>query len=231
MFGFFENKNKTSRKSIGDVIRGDKKKLAEDTKQTVIDALAQTDAQRNLYAAMAQRAINKARRAIDAGDEAGKRIAYNELKFSYGVYHYFGSLHNAFRTIKSQMDMNEMTENFAAVVNNLSKIRVPANTLDFNKLTDTALKGFNSLDMTGLDDMVQKLIEGSAQATNVSGASDSFLDRLISGEATLDTPYTAPAQEATAQESAAALQSGAKDDTADLIAMLDKINSGLNGAD
>lgn len=231
MFGFFENRKNTSRSSIGDVIRGDRQKLAEKTRQTVMEALAQTEAQHTLYETYAQRAITKARKAIREHDEAGKRIAYNELKYAYGVYQYMGSLHNAFRTIKSQMDMQEMTESFAHVVNQLSRIRVPANNLDFDRLTNTALRGFSSMEITGLDTMVQKLIEGSARATNISGATDSFFDKLISGEITLDTPYTAPEQATTVQEGTSPLQSGASSDTANLIAMLDAINSGLHHSD
>ena len=154
----FGSKDKNSRISISDVVRGDRKKLAEQTRRTVFEALQQTETQKNLYATMAQRAINKARVAIASNDDAGKSIAYSELKFSYGVYQYMSALHNAFRTIKSQMDMQEMTASFAEVVDNLCKIRIPDNSFNFDKLTAKALSGFAPADMDGLNRMAQKLI-------------------------------------------------------------------------
>ncbi len=233
MFGFFEKTKDSSRPSIGEVIRGDKKKTAEETRKMIFDALTQIETQKNLYATTAQRAINKAKAAIANHDAAGKQIAYNELKFAYGVYQYMSTLLNAFRTIKSQMDMQEMTESFATVVNNLSKIRVSSNNVNFDKLTANALRGFETIDMSGLDKMVQQLIEGSIQATNTSGATDSFLDKLISGEASLDTPYdmaSKPSDEKTHSENTqtAAAQSDEGKKTEDLLAMLDAINAGLN---
>lgn len=227
MPNFFDFLNGHENVAIGEVVASRNKKKAEEVKIQIFEALKQTEAQKNLYATTAQRAIVKAKKAIAANDAAGKSIAYNELKFAYGVYQYMTSLHNAFRTLKSQYDMQEMTETFANVVNSLTKINVPAKSFNFDKLTAKALNGFKGVDMSGLDSMVQKLIEGSMQATNVSGASDAFLDKLISGEVSLDTPYNAPApsQEAPADNSVE--QKEVSSDTADLLAMLDAINAGL----
>ena len=233
MFNRGRKENKTGNKmSIADAIRGERTQNTEEIKAEITSALIETDAQKELYRTAAQRAIQKARRAIQNQNLAEKSIAYNELKFAYGVYHYMDTLHMAFRTIESQMMMQEMTQGFAKVVSRLKSIRVPAGTMDFNKLTAMALKGLDTVDMRGLDDMVNQLIHGTMEATNSTGASNDFLDSLVNGTATLETPFTelapqeAPAAEAPAEEAPEQAEKTGEDE---LMALLDQINAGLKG--
>lgn len=231
MFDFlnhlFKHEGQNEGVSLSEMITGNKKKSAEQAKLDLLNALNQTDAQKNYYSTLAKRAIVSARTAISKGDETGKRIAYNELKFAYGVYQYMSALHNSFRIIKSNTDMIGMTETLASVIDGLSQISVPASSLNFDKLTAKALRGFKGVDMSGLEGMLQKLIEGSLQATNVSGASDAFLDKLINGEVSLDTPYTEPVENKVEEQPAQEEPKDTVDDTAALLAALDKINASL----
>lgn len=223
------NSLQNEKRSIADVIAGRKKITAEEVKQDLTNALVETEAQKEIYRTAALRAIAKAKRAMAAGNSGEKAIAYNELKFAYGVYHYMDSLHTAFLTIESQLQINRMTEDFARVVSNLKSIRVPASNVNFNKLTATALKQMESLDLSDLDDMVTKLIHGSMNATNASQASDRFLDDLVSGKISLEEPYSAKTAEV---EQPAAEETEKNADTVgedDLLAMLDQINAGLKG--
>ena len=224
---FSKNKNKDSR-SIIDTIRGEKQKTAEEVKAEITNALIETDAQKELYRTAAQRAIQKAKRAIASQNPGEKAIAYKELKFAYGVYHYMDTLHTAFRTIESQMEMQEMTQSFAHVVTSLKSIRVPASSVNFSKLTATALKGLDAVDLRGLEDMVDQLIHGTVDATDSICATDSFLDDLVNGTATLETPFPALA-ESHEPAAAAGQPTEEKLDSEELTAMLDRINAGLKG--
>ena len=229
------DKNKNSAPSIADILRGreaEKGEKALKIKQEITSALIETEAQKEIYRTAAQRAIHKAQRAEAQHNAAEKAIAYNELKFAYGVYHYMDTLHNAFRSIESQLQMQAMTQSFANVVMRLKSIRVPASTVNFNKLTAMALREMDRMDLSGLDDMVDQLIHGSIEATSAAHANDQFLDDLVSGKITLDTPYVSgkdmktagqeePTKPVSEEESAAA-------DESELLAMLDQISSGLN---
>ncbi len=231
---FSKNKKEEKKMSIADAIHKDKQKTIEATKLDITNALVETEAQKEVYRLAALRAINKAKRAEANNNVGEKNIAYNELKFAYGVYHYMDTLHTAFRSIESQMQMQEMTQNFAKVVNSLKSIRVPQSSVDFNKLTATALKGMDSIDFAGLDEMVNQLIHGSINATEASRVDSQFLDDLVSGRASLDTPYPVAGEEVTAVETAQDQAAGqaageAPSDANDLLAMLDQINAGLNG--
>lgn len=233
---FFSKKNKKKESlSMADAIRGDKKKTAEEVKREITDALVETETQKELYRTAAQRAIARAKRAVASNNPGEKAIAYNELKFAYGVYHYMDTLHTAFRTIESQLQMRQMTQNFANIVTRLKSIRVPSTNVNFTKLTAIALKEMDSVDFAGLDDMVNQLIHGSINATDASKANDQFLDDLVSGKATLDAPYpfesTEAALENPADADAPAQQEthNAATSTDELLAMLDQINAGLNG--
>ncbi len=221
--------------SMMDVLRGkgDRGAKVENIKLEITNALIETEAQKEIYRTAAKRAIHKAQRAVEQHNAAEKAIAYNELKFAYGVYHYMDTLHNAFRSIESQLQMQEMTQSFAHVVSSLKSIRVPASNINFNKLTATALREMDRLDFSGLDEMVNELIHGSIQATDSAHANDQFLDDLVSGKVSLDTPYTtsssteAPAQTENLEKRTETKPVSA--DEAELLAMLDQINAGLNG--
>ena len=230
------DKNKNSAPSIADILRGREKvkgEKAREIKQEITSALIETEAQKELYRTAAQRAIHKAQRAAAQHNAAEKAIAYNELKFAYGVYHYMDTLHNAFRSIESQLQMQEMTQSFANVVTRLKSIRVPASTVDFNKLTATALREMDRLDFSGMDEMVNQLIHGSIHATGAAHADDRFLDDLVSGKITLDAPYVSGQDLAAAAREEPVQPVGeeraATADEADLLAMLDELSSGLNG--
>ena len=225
---FFGNKRES--RSIADTIRNEKKKTAEEVKAEITNALIETDAQKELYRVAAQRAIQKAKRAIANKNYGEKAIAYKELKFAYGVYHYMDTLHMAFRTIESQMQMREMTQSFAHVVNSLKNIRVPANNVNFSKLTATALRELDSVDLNGLDEMVNQLINGTINATEATSTSDAFLDELVNGTATLDTPFPEMTHQMTpADDQKVKTEKTTNPDNDELLAMLEQINAGLRG--
>ena len=228
--GIFNNGNnsggKDKSRSIVETIRHNKKKTMDEVKAEITKGIIEVDAQKELYRVTAQRAIQKAKRAIANRNDREKAIAYQELKFAYGIYHYMDTLHTAFRTIESQLHMQEMTQSFAKVVNTLKGIHVPAGTMDFNKLTAIALRSLDVADIRGLEEMVEKLIHGSMDATNSVNASDSFLDDLVNGTATLEPPY--PSQ-TNSQEQAVSQKQEENMESTDLTALLDQINAGLKG--
>lgn len=225
---FFGNKRES--RSIADTIRNEKKKSAEEVKAEITNALIETDTQKELYRVAAQRAIQKAKKAIASQNFSEKAIAYKELKFAYGVYHYMDTLHMAFRTIESQMQMQEMTQSFAHVVNSLKNIHVPANNVNFSKLTATALEELDSVDLNGLDEMVNQLINGTIRATEATSTSDTFLDELVNGTATLDTPFPEMSHPQNAANNEVKNSEETRNpDNEELIAMLEQINAGLRG--
>ncbi len=218
-------------KSIIDVLREGKERAREEVKKQITESLLETDTKKELYRVVAQRAIAKAKRAVANNNPGEKAIACNELKFAYGVYHYMDSLHTAFRTIESQLEIQEMTQEFANVVGRLKSIKLPAANIDFNSVTAAALKNLGGYDMAGLDDMVRQLIQGSMSAS-ASQANDRFLEDLISGKTTLDAPYIVEPEKVT-EAPETNLESAADEKkevsgTDELLALLDQINAGLD---
>lgn len=218
--------------SIIDVLREGREKARNDVKKQITESLIETDTKKELYRVAAQRAIAKAKRAVANNNPGEKAIAYNELKFAYGVYHYMDSLHTAFRTIESQLEIQEMTQDFANVVGRLKSIKLPAANIDFNSITATALKNLGGYDMVGLDEMVRQLIQGSMSAAD-SQTNDRFLEDLISGKASIDAPY-AVEPEKTEEVPKTGIENSAKEEkkeisgTDELLALLDQINAGLD---
>ena len=164
-------------------------KEREEVAKKVLDAIRTTGVQREMYSMRAQDAIAKARRAVAAGDATGKAIAMQELKMCYGVYRYMGTLNSAYRTLDAQIQMQKITQDFAGVVNSLSSINLHQPTLNFKDLTSKALCGLKGLDLTGMENMVNELVKGTNVATSVGMSDDPFLEKLIAGEVTLDSPY------------------------------------------
>ena len=196
------------------------------------DAIHTTNVQRELYKMRIQDAVAKARRAVKNNDVTGKAIAMQELKMCYGVYRYMGTLNSAYRTMDAQIQMQNITQNFAGVVNSLSEINYRAPKLDFKEMTAKALTGLKGLDLTGMEDMVNQLVQGTNVATAVEVTDDPFLEQLISGEATLDS---APAEMAAAPvavpvqtQAAAPVKSQSQDDLIE--SMLAQLSEGLSNA-
>ncbi len=202
-----------------------REKDREELKRKILYCESETDTKRELYKIKAQRAINKAK---SAANPAIKNIAMNELKLYYGLYHYMGTLNTAFLAMQSQIEMQDLTSEFANLVNGLTKIKVPDKNVDYNKLTLTALQGFKPVDNTGLNKMVDDLIRGSFVATDSANANNAFFEALITGDASLDDNYHSETLEAfdQKQENAAAKNTSAKND--DLMNLLHQITAALN---
>ncbi|MGN0779724.1 MAG: hypothetical protein ACI4MJ_11280 [Aristaeellaceae bacterium] len=237
MFGIFDKKNGEPRVSMGEALQNNrqkreaaKKQQAEQTYKDVLEAIAQTDAQKTLYATRAQRAIAAVKRAEANHDTVGKRIAYDQLKFAYAVYQYIGKIHDVYRIIQGQLDMQGATEELVATVGKLNAIRIPTQSVNFDKLTDTALRGFRTMDVSGVDNMLQQMLNTSTQTSSISGISDQLMDQLIRGEITLDTPYTAEVTTDTVepvQTHAAETSTQTAENLNDALSMLNAITSGL----
>ena len=225
-------------KSIFDRIhesREAKRKLSEQQRQKVYDQVlhgeTETAEKKELYRLRAERAILKAKKAAKSNDSTAKRLAMQELKLAYGCYHYMGSVNDAFRTMHSQMQMQEATQEFASVVESLSKIRLQSSPINFADLTRKALKGFETLDISGLDSMVDSLIRGSIAATESDQAEDAFLEKLVSGEVSLDAPYHSMIVEEfdnSIKEQGSDTNPGALSENDDIMALLDQMAAGLN---
>lgn len=174
-----------------------KKMLSEEQRTKVREQIVHgefvTSQQKEYYKNQAETAILKAQKALACNDIEGRRIAMNELKVAYGVYKYMSSLHDSFRVLESQVQMQMLTEEFSQVVNELSRIRVSAVPVNFASLTKKALGNFPPIDTKGLDSMVNSLMSESIAATESQYADDSFLEKLVSGTVSLDDPYPSKA--------------------------------------
>lgn len=200
----------------------------EQVRLQVMQGELDTEKQKELYRIHAERAIGKAREAIANNNSQDKQIAMRELKVAYGFYHYMSSMHFSFRLMHSQMDMQDATRDFAEMVKNLSSIRLTDKPVNFASLTRKALKNFSSLDVTGLDKMVDSLVRGSIAATESEQADDAFLEALVTGKASLDTPYPSKTLEVfdnsrTNTENTASPAAG----NDDIMALLERMANGL----
>ena len=190
-------------------------KEREAVSKKVLEDIHKTNVQRELYKMRIQDAIAKARKAVAAGDPTGKALAMQELKMCYGVYKYMGTLNSAYRTLDAQIQMQNITQDFAGVVNSLSEINLQSPKLNFKDMTRKALSGLKGLDLSGMENMVNELVQGTNVATAVeTTADDPFLEKLISGEVSLDSapqsePVAAPVQ---AQTQVAAVKNKSQDD-------------------
>ncbi len=223
--------------SIWERIKGKKEeerelteKEREECGRKVLESIHTTGVQREIYGMKVQEAIIKARNAAAANDPTRKALAMQELKMCYGVYRYMDTLHTAYQTMDAQMQMQKLTQSFAGVVNSMAEINVKQPKLDFGLLTKKALTGIRGLDLTGMEEMVNQLVSGTNAATSVSTVDDPFLEKLVSGEVTVDSPYTLPASvQAAAQTAAPAAVPAAEKSGDELIeSMLAQLSEGLS---
>ena len=204
------------------------KEMAE-VKKKVQDAVRQTDVQKEIYSMRAQQAIIKAKNAIARNDPTRKSIAMQELKLCYGVYRYMSTLNNTYRTLDAQIQMQTITRDFASVVESLSSINVAQPKLNFKELTAKALTGLKGVDLTGMESMLNELVQGTNTATAMSETEDDFLEKLVSGEATLDTPYEqVETAQAAVSRKAGPVVTEQKDTDQELLDMLNQLSAGIN---
>lgn len=169
--------------------REDKKKLA---RKQLIEAQLTAQRQKEYYRIKANRYIEEARDAIKRSDNAGRVRAAQLLKVSYGAYRYMCSLSDTYTAISTNLDIREMTSEFARTINEITAIKVGDEHVNFAALTRKALRHLKPADLENVDGMFDELIRGSISATEATNANDVFLDALINGTATLDTPYPSP---------------------------------------
>ena len=78
--------------------------------------------------------------------------------------------------------------------------------------------------------MVDSLVRGSISATESDDADDSFLEALVSGEASLDTPYpseTLKNYDATHASSRSSTEDSSAPSSDDIMELLDQMTAGL----
>ena len=152
----------------------------------IMDSLVTTERQRELYKLRIRQSIQAAKACAARGDKKGKQLAAQKLKLNYGAWRYMGAMNDVYRTLQTKMDIQDMSAAFAGTVNSLNVINLKADPVNFAALTKKAMSSMEGLDMTGLDDMLAALVGGTADAVAAESAEDSFIERLISGDATLD---------------------------------------------
>ena len=236
---FSKDKNSGSKGRPFDIFKSNRKpqpitaeeraKLKGELQTSIIEA----DTQRTLAKQKVERAIMKARGAIAKNDGPTKAIAFNELRMGLALYRYMGSLSSNLRMMESNLTMQMVTENFADIVHRMSKLKVPASTMNFNKLTAEALRGIQPVELEGIEGLTKSLIEGSMSATNTAVIEDKYLEDLVSGRISLDDPIgttaTVDAQPAYTETVASApVEPAASDESSDdLMRLLDVISTGL----
>ena len=157
-----------------------------ETRAKIADCLVTTEQQKELYKMRILQSVTAARKAGLRGDKQGRLAAVRTLKLNYGAWRYMCAMNDVYRTLQTKMDIQDMSTSFAETVNSLSVINLKTAPVDFAGLTKKAMAGMEGLDMTGLDDMLTALVGGTANAMAAESAEDDFIERLISGEATLD---------------------------------------------
>lgn len=168
----------------------------EELKAQIIRGELETAKQKEVFRTRFELALSRARGAVKNNDSIGKANAMKEMKLYYGCYRYMNSVHDAFRALHTQVGMQEVTQQFADAVQNLSTIQIRQTPVNFARLTRDALKNIQPMDLEGVDEMVNQLLRGSIEATESNQAEDTFLEALINGTATLNTPYPSKELEA-----------------------------------
>ena len=223
-----QNKKKDKRGiSIGDVIggRASKKRKADELEERIAAALAEISCLKDTYRVFFQRALIKARSPEAKRNPAAHDTACRELKFAYCIYRYIDSLESAYRTVQSEMAIEKLTGEFAGVVRNLRKVRIPKHAVNFERLTAQALNNLRVGDINGIDDMTNALIDRTVNTTGSAFMSDSFIDYLISGRKTLDSAYDVPLSVQADGGGKERLTAARKEQ--DLRSLLDQINTAL----
>lgn len=164
----------------------DREKIREQLKLQLQKSVIEADAQRTLSRNAIMRSCRKARAAIERNDNIEKNIAFNELRMHLALYRYMGAMYGSLRMMESNLTMQGLTENFANFVHRMSQIKVPANTMNFNKLTAEALRGIQPVNFEGIETMTKNLIEGSMSATSTASIPDQYLMDLVNGKVQLD---------------------------------------------
>ena len=198
IFGKKQNKksNTQNTNSMGDERVIDKiitpKVTAEELKITVQRTLNNIETQKILFRGRFESELRLAKNAQIKGDKTSLARHGERLKFFFAVNKYFTSMENAFLLLQSRMDIQEISAQFADVVNDISKVSIPAAKTDFNKITNDIIKKFATIDMSGINDMENQLIKGALTATDASREDEQFIQKLLDGSITLDDPYESP---------------------------------------
>lgn len=208
----------------------DRQQLFAEIESTIIEADSRSITARREI----DRDIAQAREAITRNDAAGKAIAFNRLSMNLGLYRYMTALRNTLRFMESNLQMRDVTQNFADLVHRISGIKVPADKVDFTRLTAEALKGLKPMNLLGIEQMAKSLIDNSMSAVSVASMPEAYLENLVAGKVTLDdllATAAAPnvsAQPAQASQTAEATAPAHTDDSAESLSeLLDKFTSVL----
>lgn len=215
------------KKRLEDAFRAKKELTEEQRKQVlaqIMEGVQSTGEQKELYRIRVNKAIEKAQRAVKAGDVVGKWSAMDELRAYYGFYRYMSTLQGAFRAMQSHIQIQTATRDFARMVDSFSRIRIQDKPVNFDMLLGKALKSFQPMDTTGLDKLLNGLFGYSTAVPETDTAEDAFLEALVSGQATLDTPYSSAVAQAIVQPAA---QETSADADKDMMALLNQMLEGL----
>lgn len=220
-----------------DIFRSNKSRPITEEERDKLKAELQTsiievETQRRLAKQRIERSILKARNAIQNNGVSQKAIAYNELRMNLAFYRYMGTLGSNLSMMESNLSIQTITENFADIVHRMSRLKAPANTMNFNKLTAEALRGIHPVQLDGIEDLAKNLIESSLSASNAAMIEDKYLEDLIIGRISLDDPIDAPSNSYESSTNVSAADSASHFSTTDtstneLMRMLDEISTGL----
>lgn len=199
-------------------------------KTELVKGIIDADAERRIAYNDIMRAIERARNAIANNDEIGKATAMNELRLHLGMYRYMSAMYGNLKLMESNFAAQDITQNFADFVHRVSSIKVPASTVNFDKLTAQALRGIKPVNLSGVEKMAQNLIDGSMKATNTAFISDKYLEDLVNGTVSLGDPAqtAAPNGVDIVDPTVQSNPEVADDATDELRKMLQEINAGLN---
>lgn len=136
----------------------------------------------------AKTCINRARKAISNKDETAKAIAFNELRMHLGLYYYARAMETNLRIMESNAKVQDISRNFAEIVNRMNKMKVTNKTTNLNDLVRDAMKGMTAVDLDGVEDLMTGIMNGVASANKVKGVNDQFLEDLVSGKRQLGDP-------------------------------------------
>ncbi|MBQ8150339.1 MAG: hypothetical protein IJ041_07455 [Clostridia bacterium] len=199
----------------------------EQVNEMIEKALHQTGAQQNYYRERAQRSILLAREATASGNMQERARRMRELKMNYAFYRNTSALHEGYHTMKGNLSLMEQIQDYGKVVDAFSTISAAYGRINIDKLADRSVKSIQGVDTTKLESMLDRMISQSV-GESFTTEDDPFLAKLVSGEATLDTPYMPQVpQTVTTAASAEAQPVMVEPDNMD--AMLNEILRSLNG--
>lgn len=188
--GIFSKKSDTPSPSISPAayLKQQREKDKAEMQKRLADGIRLATEDKYLYLNKSKQLLNRIRQSNDRTQRA---VAMKQLKLTVGMYRYCCASQAALETVKGRMDMIAMTDDVAKVIHTVNGLKLPQNSVDFNRLLGEAMKSFPEMNLEGMDQLTDTLIGTSVKTDDVE---DDYLAALINGTEVLgdDVPVKMP---------------------------------------